>query len=154
MANHRIQDAYLADLQTAHRELSQQHQRIEQLLDEGLQRGWTDAVIGPVTQRLSELCEAAGRHFAQEEAGGHLEEAVTRLPRLHGEMHRLLADHRGLLEQLRQISQLAASLVGSRSAWPRLSERIVAVLSRLKEHERAETNLVEQGFNVSLEDRL
>lgn len=153
MANNHVSHAYLADMQTAHRELACQLRLIEGLLAEGQRHGWTETVTRQVHERLTELVEATQRHFCHEEAGGHLEEAVTRLPRLHGEMQRLLAEHRGLLDQLRQVAQLTAVLAASRSAWPRLAERIAAMLERLRRHEEAENRLMEQGFNVALEDR-
>lgn len=152
MANNHVQEAYLADLQTAHRSLCRQQRQIENLLSDGLQHGWTPATIKTVNNCLADLCQEVERHFRQEEAGGCLEEAVTRLPRLHGDMRRVLDEHRGLLEQLRQTAQVAQALAQSRSAWPRLAERIAKVLGQLKTHEETENRLVEQGFNVSLED--
>lgn len=150
-ANH-VANAYLADLQTAHRDLRQRQRRMLSLVAAGQQNGWRAGDLAHLRDELDELCRAVERHFAQEEAGGYLEEAVTRLPRLHGQSQRLLAEHVELLAQLQQLSQFVRLAQRQPGLGPELARRLTAALERLAVHEEAENSLLQRGFNVCFEE--
>ena len=89
-------------------------------------------------------------HFAQEEQGGFLEEAVTRVPRLSAAVRSILGQHPGLLADLdRVIEDLEASPVDS-VAWVRANRDFESFSARMTAHERSENEVVQSGYNEDL----
>ncbi len=89
-------------------------------------------------------------HFTQEERGGFLEEAVTRIPRLGHRMEEILKQHPALLAEL---DRLTAALADSRlieADWLRIGRQFEAFVDHLQAHERSENAVVQEGYNEDL----
>jgi hypothetical protein len=89
-------------------------------------------------------------HFTQEERGGFLEEAVTRIPRLGHRMEEILKQHPALLAEL---DSLAAALADSRlieADWLKIGRQFAAFVDHLQAHERSENAVVQEGYNEDL----
>jgi hypothetical protein len=102
----------------------------------------TDDVVRVLLQVRSEMTH----HFDDEEAGGCLEEAVSRCPHLSGEVTRVQAEHPELLRQidrlLAQAKDSCNTLVG-RLAFARDFDELCLLLHA---HEAAENDILRQGF--------
>jgi hypothetical protein len=103
-----------------------------------------------VLASMHHLRDHLADHFAQEEQGGFLEEAVSRVPRLSAAMRSILGQHPGLLADLdRLIGDLEASPADP-GAWVRASRDFEAFSARMTDHERSENAVVQSGYNEDL----
>jgi hemerythrin len=103
---------------------------------------------------LRELRDYLREHFAQEEAGGFLEESVTRMPRLSKAMDAVLAEHPGLLAELDGLIEVVerADIGAGVSAqeWERADHAFNEFVQHLLAHERNENAVVQEGYNEDL----
>lgn len=88
-------------------------------------------------------------HFAQEEQGGFMEEALSRVPRLSAAVTNVLRDHPVLLAELdRLIESLPVS--DSAAAWATATSEFAAFTGHLHAHERNENAVMQEGYNEDL----
>lgn len=97
------------------------------------------AVVGEVEALRRHLAD----HFAREEAGGLLEESVARLPRLATAAGAVIGEHAGLLARLDAVVKRLAR--GGRHAWTAAGADFAAFAVAVREHERRETTIFEEG---------
>jgi hemerythrin len=106
--------------------------------------------IDHIVQVLRNVRQELQQHFAEEEAGGCLEEAVSFCPRLSGELRRIEAEHPEMLNEIdRLIAQALDSepTVDSRLA---LENAFDELCHQLHAHEAAENELLRQGFGTNV----
>lgn len=109
-----------------------------------------------VLESLHHLREHLGDHFAQEELGGFLEEAVTRMPRLSAAMRSIVAQHPGLLAELdRVIDELtmvekSGGFAAGAKSWSATVHAFEAFAANMAAHERSENMVVQEGYNEDL----
>jgi len=131
-----------------------QHRELHELLVEA-RAAFTGTAGGPTAaataqRRLAVLREYLARHFAQEEAGGFLEESLARMPRLSRAVRDVLAEHPGLLAEIDGLlERLTARDIGM-EAWRQAGRDFEAFASRLLAHERNENAVVQEGYNEDL----
>jgi hypothetical protein len=109
-----------------------------------------DATTDDILRLLQRIRDELMRHFAEEEAGGCLEEAVSRCPRLSAQAGRIQAEHPELLAELDAVIAHAADCdqtVQSRLAFERHFD---SLCERLHAHEAAENDLLRQGFGANV----
>src|SRR5262245_2464176 len=92
--------AYLKHLQREHRQLNCALLEIRRQLAE-LARG--SKVRAEVMERLEGFLSELRSHFAEEEAGGCLEEAVARCPRVGAQVKILMEEHPALARSLEEL---------------------------------------------------
>ena len=103
-----------------------------------------------VLDSMHHLRDHLADHFAKEEQGGFLEEAVARIPRLSAAVQSILGQHPLLLANLdRVIEDLEASPDDS-VAWVRANHGFEAFSARMTAHERSENAVVQSGYNEDL----
>ena len=113
--------------------------------------------IGPDEQSFAEVRRVLNRlrmelvhHFAEEEDGGCLEEAVSRCPRLAPEAHLIEADHGQILSALdRLVAQFQAE-PPTPTRQLALQRDLGELCRHLREHEHAENQLLAQGFGINV----
>ena len=109
-----------------------------------------------VLDSLHHLREHLGDHFAQEELGGFLEEAVTRMPRLSAAMRSIVAQHPGLLAELDRVIDALTMVEQSRGfaagakSWSAAVHAFEAFAANMAAHERSENMAVQEGYNEDL----
>ena len=135
--------AYVVHLRIEHRELHGALQRIK--------HGWTDANaeydLPIVVQELRDLRTRLAEHFAEEEGGGCMEEAVGRCPRLGQEADRIEREHPALLAELDEIiarTQLALELGQTNQNHQTFRD----FAQKLFAHESAENHILEVAFGL------
>jgi len=111
--------------------------------------GWTEQMLTGLQSIRREL----SRHFQEEETGGCLEEAVVRCPTLCSEVARAKAEHAHLLQDLEEVIEHCRRAAGP-SAFDAhvVGQELRAVVHQLRAHEALEDRIIEQGFNVCLEN--
>jgi hypothetical protein len=95
---------------------------------------------------LHQLLLHLEQHFAEEEAGGILEEAMSRLPRLGPQAAVVERQHMPLLRQLGQIVQRAQGCGDSAEKWRSLADEFGRFAYALRAHEAAENRIAEEAF--------
>ena len=89
-------------------------------------------------------------HFAQEEEGGFLEEAVTRVPRLGRRMEEILRQHPPLLAELDSLTAALADSHLTAADWKDVAQQFETFVGHLQAHERSENAVVQEGYNEDL----
>lgn len=144
--------AYAGHLQAEHRRL---HHRLRDLQAE-LNSVSVIKLDGPMLQRMIEvgqqLVDELTSHFAEEEEGGCMDYAVSRVPTLGPEVTALEAEHPALLAELnRMLTQLRNARAGQLS-FAEIRQQFDALVVRLLAHEARESRVVERGFNMPLDE--
>jgi hypothetical protein len=98
---------------------------------------------------LTELRADLSHHFAEEESGGCMEEAVSRCPGLSPDVKKVEAEHAMLLEKLDCVLQRAASLQLEAARVTVLQQEFQSFAELLKHHEAAENRILQMGFGAS-----
>lgn len=88
-------------------------------------------------------------HFAQEEEGGCLEEAVSRCPSLSGEARRIEAEHPQLMESIDRLIAQARDADRSVQARLAIARQFDELCAQLNAHEGAENALLRKGFGAN-----
>ena len=140
---------YIDHLLAEHRRL---HRLIQQTRDLIIRSGGPDgeSSFADVAQVLRRLRSELEHHFAEEEAGGCLDEAASRCPRLSADARRIEADHPELLADVDRLITQASDCdchVESRIALQRDFDNLC---HELHAHESAENNLLKQGFGTNV----
>jgi Hemerythrin HHE cation binding domain len=102
-------------------------------------------VIAHLEQRLTDLRRQLQTHFAEEESGGCLEEAVTRCPSLSEDCKAILAEH-PLLDKV--LEQLLAQARDKSVSGADLQRDYGTFAKKLHEHEAAENRLLQMAFGA------
>ncbi|MFM8633407.1 MAG: hemerythrin domain-containing protein [Planctomycetia bacterium] len=99
---------------------------------------------------LRSLRDHLEAHFRQEETGGFLEEAVTRMPRLGPSVAAVIAQHPALLAELDALIASLRSSADSTLAWQQAAHAFETFAANLMAHERSENAVVQEGYNEDL----
>jgi Hemerythrin HHE cation binding domain len=142
--------AYLEALKAEHRELGHLVHGVEAALAAAAEEGWQGQRTSHVLEQLVTLRDFMGHHFAQEEEGGYLEEALSHAPRLAPQAARLQRQHPQLLARIDDVCDLARKRHDDASAWPAIHDNAQAAMKELLSHEAGENQLVQQAFNVDV----
>ena len=103
-----------------------------------------------VLASLRDLRDHLADHFVQEERGGFLEEAVTRVPRLSTAMRSILAQHPELLAELDHLIEDLDPVADGAQAWLRAAHAFDGFSTHMAAHERSENAVVQEGYNEDL----
>jgi hypothetical protein len=135
--------------------LHHEHSRIKQLLLE-IGREAADLAhfpepsrIARLAERLADLRKQLKSHYAEEESGGCMEEAVTRCPSLASDAKAILEEHLVLDRMLEQLvaetGQPTAVAADIRQNWQTFAKK-------LEDHDVAETRLLQMAFGSAATD--
>ena len=141
---------YLTHLREEHREIHKIVRNIQ------AQFPCSDEVKGgdvtsQVLEGLTDLRATLRHHFAEEEAGGCIEEAVSRRPTLSAEASVLEGQHPALLYQLEGIIEHMRSTGPSVVSLKAIHAAFNSFAKDLLTHEATENRVLQQGFNVDMD---
>ncbi|MBX9791745.1 MAG: hemerythrin domain-containing protein [Pirellulales bacterium] len=139
--------AYLQQVRAEHYDLEQLVRQIEEAFGSARIQGWPPTSAPRLTELLTELNDQIQRHFAQEEVGGYMEEALSLAPRFSGQAQALLKQHAELSQAVRELQARAKAEV---LAWNSLHADLLTLLKKLKAHEAGENRIIEAAFNEDL----
>ena len=140
---------YIDHLLSEHRRL---HKLIHQARISIVQSGGPDGdeSYQGVVQILRNLRGELQNHFAEEEAGGCLDEAVSRCPRLSPDAKRLECEHADLLAEVDRLIAEAADSDAHVESRVTLQRDFDSLCRQLHAHEAAENDLLRQGFGANV----
>jgi hypothetical protein len=141
--------AFAAAFEAEHREM----RRLVRGLREAVNRNrpWSREVAQGALRAVEAMRVHLHHHFAQEEAGGYLEQALAMAPRFNDEAQVLLAQHGAMLRYVDEVVEVAQGAVEDAELWPQLKLQVKNLLRQLVAHESAENRIVQQAFNVGIE---
>ena len=131
-----------------HHELARSVQSLRKLLVEPIAEQQLDEAFVELRTRLGELLRRMDAHFRQEAAGGYLEEAVARAPRLATMADALEREHPQLYAAVERLLKAAAELDVSSEAWGQIAAEYGEFARCMLAHEANENRLLQQGFNA------
>ena len=134
-----------AEHRRLHRLLTQMRASVGQSVGTDGNSSFTD-----VTQVLRGLREELQHHFAEEEAGGCLDEAVSRCPKLSTEVRRIENEHPELLATVDRLIVLARA-GGNPDDRQVLNRAFDNLCRQLEAHEAAENKVLSHGFGINVE---
>lgn len=144
--------AYAEHLQAEHRGLHQRLRALQRELGEVTQPYIDRPLLARILEAGRELRKELAHHFAEEENGGCLDYAVSRMPRLAGEAQLVENEHPVLLEELdAMLAHLGLARPGELET-ATVKEQFDAFVVRMLTHEARENQLVERGFNMAFDD--
>lgn len=122
---------------------------IHELLDRHRDQVSCEAVT-EATRLIVALRDDLRRHFEQEEEGGYLEEALTRVPSMAPQAAQLQKQHAEFLKIAEQM--IADAQCGDRpeGIWTRLKGDYARFAKKLLAHEASENKLLERAFNEDM----
>jgi hypothetical protein len=141
--------AYLEHLQAEHHRLNCALLEIRHQFAKLHCSSRPEAALATIIERLEDLLRELRSHFAEEEAGGCLEEAVARCPSLGPQTKDLMGAHPQLARELEQL--LAATKTGKANGevW---QQQFEAFATDLRTHECAENRLLQTAFGGDAAD--
>lgn len=143
---------YVQHLATEHRRL---HGILRHLRDSLVYAVGPDEApsFSEVVRILVRLRDELARHFAQEDAGGCLDEAVSHCPTLSAEVRRIESEHPQLLAEVDRLVARAKQLEPTTVNQFALDHEFEALFHRLRTHEKSEADLLRQAFGTSYEEQ-
>ncbi len=104
-------------------------------------------VASRLAKRLVELRDELSRHFAEEDEGGCMEEAVSRCPSLSREVDKVEGQHPFLLARL---DDLIKTITADATAEDVQRQRAAfdVFIALLNQHEEAENRILQIGFGT------
>ena len=133
-----------------HEHLHQAVDKIHAMLDKYAKHDITQGEVAEATGVVQSLYDQMRKHFEQEEEGGYLEEAITRVPTLAAQAAVLQQQHAELSQIAGQMLADAGSIGRPVDVWTRLKADYARFAKKLLGHEAAENKLLERAFNEDL----
>lgn len=140
-------DPFYVQALAEHRELHTTIERIRRLLDSRDDGGDVRQKAINATYAVARLRDQVRRHFAQEELGGYLEEAIARLPTIAPQAQVLQRQHGRLLETADRLLKAAETAPSADGLLSQLKTDFDSFADRLEAHENAENVLLQRAFN-------
>jgi iron-sulfur cluster repair protein YtfE (RIC family) len=141
--------AYLEHLQAEHHRLNCALLEIRHQFAELNRSTQPPDGLAELTKRLEDLLKELRSHFAEEEEGGCLEEAVARCPSLGPQTKDLMGEHPQLARALEQLLAAMKDRAANQEAWQKQFE---AFATDLRAHECAENRLLQTALGGEAAD--
>lgn len=141
--------AYFHHLLVEHGRLNKRLLEIGHEVGDLCQDGRTQDSLAHLARQLTDLRQELQAHFAEEEAGGCLEEAVTRCPSLGIESKAILAEHPRLDRMLEKLLGQTQNLLASPAE---IRRDYQAFAEQLRAHDAAENRLLQMAFGAETAD--
>lgn len=136
---------YVNHIVAQHRRLHMMLRQIRSAVIECVQPDETPS-FAAIARILEKMREEVKHHFAEEEAGGCLDEAVSRCPGLSPELKRIEAEHPEILAQIESLIEKSRILPPTPQNQVAIHREFDALYRKLQAHEAAENRLLAQGF--------
>lgn len=142
--------AYIEGVRADHLELRALVRGVERLLDAARAASWGRSEAHELLLALENLGSHLREHFAEEEEGGYMEEALALAPRFGAQAQRLLSEHPVMLEQMARLMELARHCCEHSQAGPELDRLLREFFATLRAHDAAENKIIQEAFNTDL----
>ena len=142
--------AYVASIRADHRHQGSLVHHLRSALASGAVSNWNQASVQQIIISLDALLAHLGYHFAREEEGGYLEEALVHAPRFQARASQLMAEHPSLLKQFAALVTTAKNTSQQKAPWPSVANDLNKAIDELVGHELRENQLLQEAFAADL----
>lgn len=142
-----INPAFLREIKEDHHELRQLIHHTSAMLDRS---GPVEIEYPRLVEMFTKLRDQLAMHFSLEEAYGYFEDAITVAPHLSRRTENLRGQHFDLFAELCRLVESAEQLLYHEKPTRLLdhvSENYRGFLTRFREHEMLENDLIQEAFN-------
>lgn len=126
-------------------------ERLRKFVADGSTAKATKTHSAELRRYLEEMCSHLARHVAEETAGGCLEEASARNPKVAAEAETLQRQYCEFLKTAKKLRAVAEHPSLAADAWNALRSDCVQFAERLREYEAGESALLQNAFNEAPE---
>lgn len=112
-------------------------------------QGLTSDLVAVVSPKLMAYRDSMREHFAMEEEGGYMDEAVARLPSLSHNADKLMAEHKPLMAAIERIIARLQGNSLSATEWNECCDDFKKFSEQVAVHEANENWLLHHGFNLA-----
>jgi hypothetical protein len=137
----------LAHIAAEHRDLDRRIKRLWHHVRQPIDENLLPAALAELVLHLQELHDVMNHHFEAEAAGGYLEEAVARVPRLARAADAIEGHHPELLRDVSKLVESAKNAKPSIETWEQMRVVFARFAGKLLAHETVENRILQQGFN-------
>jgi hypothetical protein len=137
-------------IQRQHHELQKLVRTIGRLLSHHPEETTLGSFMGRARELMEELRRNLADHFAQEEEGGYMEEAVGRVPRLGPCVAMLEKQQPELLTDIDRTIAIAGAQPTTHEQWKQIGADFGRFARALLKHEDIENRILQEGFNDDL----
>jgi hypothetical protein len=138
----------LAHIAVEHRDLARRASQLFHLVRRPIEERALPAALADLATHLRDLSDLMRRHITQETAGGYLEEAVARVPRLAGDADAIERQHPDLLRDVAALVDVSEKATPSLDIWKQIGGAVAQFAGKLLAHETEESRILQQGFNA------
>ncbi|MCH5372764.1 MAG: hemerythrin domain-containing protein [Planctomycetes bacterium] len=140
--------AFTSHLRSEHRLLRESLEHVQQRWNKSRRRQLSSRDIDELADSLAELRAVLAHHFAEEESGGCIEEAVTHAPQLSRKASQLEHEDSSLLQQLDDIIR---RLRARPKSIGKIEKDYRRVHQKICDHADAESRIVEEGLGTDVD---
>lgn len=126
-------------------------ERLRKLVADRSVSNVTNTQAAELRRCIGKLCDHLARHVAEETAGGCLEEASARNPKIAAEAEVLQRKYRDFLKTAENLRSIAERPSRTADAWNALRSDCDQFAERLREFEPGESALLQNAFNEAPE---
>jgi iron-sulfur cluster repair protein YtfE (RIC family) len=135
------------DIEHEHRDLQQRLRSLRHLAEEPVPANTIGLKLETIGRTLHQFRALMESHFRKEEAGGVIDEAVARLPRLAQYAVQIEQEHPQLLKSLDVAIRACEVTSPDEQDWASARTALNEFVNGMLRHEAAENKLLQQGFN-------
>jgi hypothetical protein len=136
-------------VETEHRHLCRSIHDLRRAFDAPAETASISVLVAAVLPKLMAYRDEMLAHFALEEEGGYMEEAVARVPSLSQNADKLMAEHKPLMAALERLIARLQKASLSASEWSECRTDFAKFAEQAATHEANENWLLHEGFNLA-----
>lgn len=99
-----------------------------------------------IREAIGHLCQLVKSHFAHEEEGGYMREAIQRAPRITKRAEKLLEEHEMMLAAIKELCETARRADDAEITSGELKSAFTAFINELSQHEAGENSILQEAY--------
>lgn len=145
-----ILQAYVSSIRADHRHQGRLVHNLRCALENAARLKWSKASIAQIVDCVAILRDHLATHFAREEEGGYLEEALVHSPGFQSEANHLMDEHPQLLTRFDVLLEMAKAKADEPARWLAMAKEVNEAINQLLRHELDENKLLQDAFTADL----
>ena len=131
-----------AQIAAEHRNSKQRASQLLQLVRRPIEESPLPTALSELPTHLRDLSKLMRRHIAWETAGGYLDEAVARVPRLAGDADVIERQHADLRRDVAVLVDISKYATSSLDIWKQMGGAVAQFVGKLLPHETEESRIL------------
>ena len=140
----------LAEIYEEHEALRLALEALDLQLVDAAVDGCDAAEVAAIASAMDDLAARVDDHFVREEAGKYLPDVYEGAPHYSEHADRLLGEHAQLRASLGEVAEIVAAAAGDDARWTAALNVYRRFAERLRDHEHAESALVQRALTEDI----